>query len=222
MARFGISDADKYGNNGNTAGYFKLSNDKDTAHVRFLFDGIEDVEGLAIHQVEIGGKKRYVNCLREYGQPISDCPMCAANIYSTAKYFIPMVNVDSGDIVVWERGKKFGQKLSSMCARYPHLVSHVFEIERNGKTGDKETTYEVYEVGHDEDVSLEDFELPEVLGTMVLDKTAEDMNYYLQNGDFPAIGTPNGNSTGNNGGFQRREEHSQYTRRTPANRGDKF
>ena len=185
MAKFNVNDADKYGGQGG-AGYFSLKNDKDTARVRFLFDGIEDVEGYAVHQVELDGKKRYVNCLREYGQPISDCPFCEAKMFTSAKYFIPLYNIDEDRIQTWERGKKFGNKLTSMCARYPHLVSHEFEIERNGKANDTGTTYEIYEVGDDPNVTLEDFEVQDALGTIVLDKSADEMRHYLDYGVFPS------------------------------------
>ena len=73
MARFNTETAEHYGGNGG-AGYFSLKNDKDVAQVRFMYNSIDDVEGYAVHQVEIDGKKRYVNCLREYNQPIDTCP----------------------------------------------------------------------------------------------------------------------------------------------------
>lgn len=72
-----------------------------------------------------------------------------------------------------------------MCARYPHLVSHEFEIERNGKVGDTATTYEIYETGDDPNVTIEDFEVPDPLGSHVLDKSADELNYYLDYGVFP-------------------------------------
>ena len=75
MARFGINDADNYGNNGGSS-FFSLKNDKDTASVRFMYNGLEDVEGYAVHKVEIEGKTRYVNCIREYNEPRSKCPLC--------------------------------------------------------------------------------------------------------------------------------------------------
>lgn len=187
MARFGISDADKYGGQGG-GGYFSLKNDKDVAKVRFLFDGIEDVEGFAVHEVEIDGKKRYVNCLREYGQPVDVCPFCAAKMFTQVKYFIPLYNITEKRTQTWERGKKFGQKISSICSRYSHLVSHIFEIERNGQAGDQQTTYEIYEVAQD-DTTLDQFDPPEILGTLVLDKTADDMVCYLNAGYFPGEGS---------------------------------
>lgn len=183
MARFSVEQANNYGGQGG-GGYFSLKNDGDTATVRFLFDSIEDVEAYSVHEVELNGKKRYVSCLREYGDPVSACPMCAAGRFTQVKYFVPLYNEDTDKVVTWERGKKFGAKLTSMCARYPHLVSHTFEIERNGKPGDTATTYEIYETGMD-DTSIEDFEVPSALGGLVLEKSADELSYYLDYQEFP-------------------------------------
>jgi len=214
MARFGVSDAEKYGGQGG-GGYFSLKNDKDTARVRILYDSIEDVEGFAVHEVELGnGKKRYVNCLREYGQPMEVCPLCAAKYFTTVKYFVPLYNITDDRIQTWERGKKFGQKLSSMCSRYPHLFTHTFEIERNGQAGDTQTTYEIYEIGQDDSVSLEQFEIPEVLGSHILDKTADDMVCYLNAGYFPGD-----ENSGNSQPVVRRGASNISDRRTPSNTG---
>lgn len=219
MARFNTETADRYGGQGG-AGYFSLKNDKDVARVRFMYNSIDDVEGYAVHQVEIDGKKRWVNCLREYNQPIDTCPFCREKMFTSAKLFIPLYNIDEDKQQVWERGKKFISKISSICARYPNVVSHVFEIERNGKKGETTTTYEIYEVDKD-DTTLED--LPEIsspLGTIVLDKSADDMEFYLENGYFP----PDGEDVP----IRRRESASEHEeergmRRTPANsRRDRF
>lgn len=215
MARFSVNDADKYGGQGG-AGYFSLKNDKDTARVRFLFDSIEDVEGYAVHQVEVNDKKRYVNCLRDYGAPVSDCPFCEAKRFVTAKYFVPIYNIDEDRPQTWERGKKFGQKLSSLCGRYPHLITHTFEIERNGKAGDTSTTYEIYALDGTDDVTVDDFEVQDPLGTIILDKTAEDMRVYLDRGVFPD------DDNSNNGGSSHNSESGEFRRRTPATRGDRF
>ena len=220
MARFNTETADKYGGQGG-AGYFSLKNDKDVARVRFMYNGIDDVEGYAVHQVEIDGKKRYVNCLREYNEPKDKCPFCRENKFTAAKLFVPIYNMDEEKVQVWERGKKFISKISSICARYPDVVSHVFEIERNGKKGEQTTTYEIYEVDKDE-TTLED--LPEVadpLGTIVLDKSADDMEFFLDNGYFP----PDGDEAPVRRRSSRSEESSgeiRSTRRTPANRREAF
>ena len=215
MAQFAIDEADKYGGQGG-GGFFRLVDDKDTARVRFLYRGIEDVQGLSVHQIELDGKKRYINCLKEYGAPIDSCPFCAKGLFTTAKYFIPLYNIDEDRVQVWERGKQFGSKLSSMCSRYSNLVSHVFEIERCGKKGDTSTTYEIYETSSD-DTELEDFDLPKILGGTVLDKTAEEMDYYLKHDDFP-------DSDGGSRDEEpiRRRSSGRSERRTPSNRGDAF
>ena len=206
--KIGINEADNYGGNGG-GGFFSLKNDKDTAKVRFLYDSIEDVEGFAVHEVEINGKKRAVNCLREYGAPLDDCPFCKANLPIRVKYYVPLLQIADGKTVLWERGKKFGAKLSSMCSRFPHLVSHTFEIERNGQAGDQQTSYEIYEIEKDENVTLDQFEIPQPLGTVVLDKSAEDMQYFLDRGVFM--------DSGSNTSQPIRRDSSEPVRRTPAN-----
>lgn len=220
MARFNTETADKYGGQGG-AGYFSLKNDKDVARVRFMYNGIDDVEGYAVHQVEIDGKKRYVNCLREYNEPKDKCPFCRESMFTTAKLFVPLYNVDEDKVQVWERGKKFVAKISSICARYPNVVSHVFEIERNGKKGEQTTTYEIYEVDKD-NTTLEDLpEASDPLGTIVLDKSADDMDFFLDNGYFP----PDGDEVPVRRRSSRSEESSgeiRSTRRTPANRREAF
>lgn len=184
MARFNANEADNYGGQGNGS-FFGLKNDKDTAMVRFMYNGMEDVEGFSVHEVEIDGKKRYVNCLREYNEPVDSCPLCAARYKVIAKLFVALYDVDADEVKVWDRGKTFLSKLSSLCARYNPLVATPFEIERNGKKGDTNTTYETYAMETD-DMTLEDLpEVPQVMGTIVLDKSFEDMEYFLDYGDFP-------------------------------------
>lgn len=187
MARFNFEDADKYGGQGGS-GYFSLKDDRDTAVVRFLYNSPDDVEGYAVHEVEIDGRKRYVNCLREYNQPIDDCPFCRARKYQTAKLFIPLYNEDAKKVQVWERGKKFFGKLSSVLSRCDAdpICSQTFEIERNGKKGDTQTTYEIYQTRDKaDDMTLEDFDTPQILGRLILDKSADDMEFYLENEYFP-------------------------------------
>ena len=184
MAKFSVNDAENYGGNGGS-NFFSLKNDKDVATVRFMYNTIEDVEGYAVHEVEVEGKKRYVNCLRSYNEPVDKCPLCAARYKVLAKLFVMLYDVDAEEVKVWDRGKTFFSKLSSLCARYNPLVSTPFEIERNGKKGDTKTTYETYALDTDE-TKLEDLpEIPKLLGTLILDKTAEELNYFLDNGVFP-------------------------------------
>jgi len=183
MARFNVNEVENYGGRGGR-GFFALRNDKDVATVRFMYNSIDDIQGYSVHEIEVNGKKRYVNCLREYNQPLDDCPLCAAKFRVIAKLFVILYDVESEEVKIWDRGKTFFSKLSSLCARYSPLVSTPFEIERNGKKGDAKTTYEIYALDTD-DVTLEDLpEVPELLGTLILDKSYEELEFFLDNGYF--------------------------------------
>lgn len=185
MARFNASDAENYGGQGG-AGFFRLANDGDVARVRFMYNSIDDVEGMSVHQVQIGDKKRYVNCLREYNEPISKCPFCEARMAVQAKLFVPVYDVDEDRVKIWERGKKFFNKISGLCSRYPKLVEKEFEVERHGKAGSTDTTYEIFPMDDSEKLGMEDLpELPEDFARFVLEKSAEDMEYFLEEGQFP-------------------------------------
>lgn len=187
MARFGAGDYENYGGQGG-GGFFGIAGDKETKQVRFLYNTVDDIEGMSVHKVEVNGKDRYVNCLREYNQPVEDCPFCREHMTPQARLFIPLYNIDEDTNQIWDRGKTMFPILTSQCTRYSkkgNIVNNIFEIERNGKPKDKKTTYQIYQVDED-DTELEDLpEVPKILGGLVLDKTAEDMEYYLENGEFP-------------------------------------
>lgn len=226
MARFRAEEAERYGSSGGSGKFFQLKNDGDTAQVRFLYESLDDVEGHSVHEIKDDNqKKHYVNCLREYKDPIDVCPFCQAGMAVKAKLFVPLYDVDAGCTKTWERGKKFFNKISSLCSRYPSLVSHTFEIERNGEAGDQQTTYEIYETGQD-DTTLEDLPEAASIGALVWDKTADDMQYYLQEGYFPPTDEeePEGRPARRRNGTS----NSSNTRRTPASgnrsnrRGDAF
>ena len=189
MGRFNISDLENYGGNGGS-GFFSLANDKDVARVRIMWNTVNDIEAYAVHEVEVNGRKRYVSCLRNYDDPIDKCPLCKNKSFQRVKLYIPLYDIEEDRVKYWERGKKFAAKLTSLFARYSDentpLVSQIFEIERNGKKGSTDTTYEIYPIGRPDGTTLED--LPEatpVLGSLILDKTAEELEDYLETGSFP-------------------------------------
>lgn len=185
MARFNANNnLDNYGGQEGRTGFFTLKNDGDVARVRFMYNTVEDIEGVSVHSVEIDEKKRYVNCLREYNEPLSVCPFCREHMSVQVKIFVPIYDVDDDKVKIWERGKKFFNKLSGLCSRYKRLVEKEFEIERHGKPGDQATTYEIFPVDDCEKLTLEDLpEFPE--NRLLLEKSAEDMEYFIDEGEFP-------------------------------------
>ena len=52
MSRFTFQESENYGAQKNN--YFSLKDDKDTAIIRFLFNTINDVQGVAVHEVKVG------------------------------------------------------------------------------------------------------------------------------------------------------------------------
>lgn len=222
MPRFSYEQADSYGSSGGGTNFFSLKDDGDIARVHLLGDDMNDFSGYAVHRVEIGDKHKYVNCLREAGAPVSDCPFCAEGKYNPelskvhAKLFIPLYNCDTDEVQIWERGKTFFRELASFCSRNPHASTIVTEIERKGKKGDTSTTYGLYPTSEKDDFSIDNVkdDIPEILGDVVLDKSYEDMEYFVKRGSFP--------NSADSGVVRRGSSRDEQTseRRTPSRRRD--
>lgn len=210
MGTFSMSEADNYGGGG-AGSFFTLKDDKDTARVRFLYGTIDDVRGYAVHRVQVGDKERYVNCLRDYREPLEVCPFCAAQLKVVPKLFIKLYNETEGSCQIWERGKNYFQRLASLATRYNPLYNQIVEIERSGKKGDMQTTYEFYPI-ENAPTDINSYDCAEPLGTIILDKSAEDMEVYLSTGAFPD--TNNGSSAP-----QPAAHDEGVGRRTPNNTG---
>lgn len=196
MAEFNFDNQDEYTCGGDFS-YFSLKNDKDVETVRFMGNSINDFIGHTAHEIEVEGKRKLVNCIKDPRNPEVLCPMCEAKVKKVAKLFVPLYNETTKAVVFWERGKTFYARLSSLCARYNPLVKSKFEIERNGKPGDTQTKYEIYPVDTD-GTTLDDLpEIPEILGNLILDKTPEEMQNFVDFGTFEAVPQPTRRTTTN-------------------------
>lgn len=224
MATFKANEADNYGTTGGGS-FFNIQNDKETKQVRFMYNTIEDVEGMSVHKIELGNKNRYVNCLRAYDEPKENCPFCRENVKLQARVFVPVYNIEEDEAQIWDRGKPMMAKLSSLCSHYANgkhlLVNTIFEVERNGKPKDMKTTYEIYNIETD-DTTLEDLpEMPKILGGLVLDKTAEEMEYFLKEDEFPSSGGDDSEPPRRRGSSANDSSRSSAVRRrTPAGRNE--
>lgn len=211
MAQFNMNDIEHYSSSG-TGSFFTLKDDMDKAKVRFLYRDINDISGYAVHRVAVGDKERYVNCLRDYRDPVDKCPFCAAQIKLQARLFLQLYNEDAQEVQIWERGKNFYGTIAGLSARYNPLHDEIIEIERHGKKGDTGTTYQPYPV-EKVPVNLEDFDTVDPIGTIILDKSADDMNEYLNTGSFPDSGSSSSSE-------QRRDSYDRpEPRRTPTSSG---
>ena len=184
MARVSYEDSEKYFSGGSSE-WFQLKNDGDVARVQFMLNSIDDIPIFSTHKVKVGDKERYVDCLRTPQDPIDACPFCAAGLPAKAVRFIIMYQHDDGKVKIWERGRQFISKLQGLINRYNPLEEKVFEVERHGKAGDTNTKYEIYPLDGVESMNLDDVELPELEGGLILQKTFEEMEEYLDTGSFP-------------------------------------
>lgn len=221
--RFSFEDADKYGGNGGgKTNFLSLKDDGDKAYVHLLGDDMNDFPGYAVHRVKVGDGYRYVNCLREAGAPVTDCPFCAqgksdpevSKVY--AKLFIPVYDCGDDTVKIWERGKTFFRDLSSYCAHNSRVSEIVTEIERRGRKGDTNTTYGLYATRENDNFDMKNVEedIPNILGDVVLDKTFEEMEDYIRTGSFA-----NDNQSQADAGVTRRGSRTESSeRRTPSRR----
>lgn len=184
MGRINLDDADKFSNGGNP--FFQLKDDGDTEVVRIMYGSIDDVDAFLLHRVEINGQQRYVSCLRENpDDDASVCPLCASGSKTCVRLFIPMYSVKDKVVKFWERGKNMIKKLQSLCSRYNPLYDTPIEIERCGKAGDNQTSYNFY-AQKEEPVDLEELpEVPDIMGSYILDKSAEELEEFVKTGKMP-------------------------------------
>jgi hypothetical protein len=217
MARVSYEDSEKYFS-GTGSDWFTLKNDGDVARVQFMLNTIDDIPIFSTHKVKVGDKERYVDCLRNPQDPIDACPFCAAGLPAKAVRFIVMYQHDDGKVKIWERGKQFISKLQGLINRYNPLETKVFEIERHGKAGDTSTKYEIYPLDGVESVNLDDIEMPELEGSLILIKSFEEMETYLDTGNFPNDGTDQApiRRRGAETPARRTPAESSVSRRTPA------
>lgn len=171
---------EKYKATGNNE-FFTLADDGDTAVVRFLYTNADELDWFVVHEVEIGGKKRWVQCSEE-----ADCPCCLKVGKPSLKLFIQMVQKGKEDTVqTWERGQKFVPQIMELFENHGDLTQHVFEIERKGKKGDSNTTYNIHHIGespiNNDDLLERQIFLAE--DGFILQKTHDQMKEIL-NGNF--------------------------------------
>lgn len=188
-----------------TYGFFGLKNNHDKAVVRFMHQDYEDFSRRPVHFVKVPGQKYSVsiNCLRADGAPESDCPFCGQDVPTEKvskrskriyiEFLVYKILDRNGQIIqdfsgnpkrmVWERERRFDDKIFSLSSRYNPLCNTVFQVERFGEAGSKDTTYDIYPIAVDE--AQYPFTLPDNLydpdGIQVEDRTADEMNYYLEN-----------------------------------------
>ena len=186
-------------------GFFKLENNHDKAVVRFMHENYEDFSRRPVHFVKVPNQKyrASINCLRADNDPYENCPFCSNELDNSIvskrskriyiEFLVYKIIDKNGKVIqdwtnsprkmVWERERRFDDKIFSLSSRYNPLCDTVFQVERFGEKGSTDTVYDVYPIsGTAEEYP---YKLPEKLynpdGVQVEDKTKDEMNYYLEN-----------------------------------------
>lgn len=228
MAKFGLGEAENYGGNG--AGFFSLKDDGDSKTVRFMYDSLDDIQGYAVHRININGRNRYVNCLREYDEPIDNCPLCKARNFQSGKFFFSLYDIEEDTVLLWDRGKNILKTLIPILSEIKGTVCGTpITITRHGVAGDTNTKYS-FELGEPDGCTMED--LPEVSDpteSLILDFDFNTLNDYVKTGKLPVVDNGNNNSDNYDTITPRNSSNNNYTgnaegqihrRYTPTNRGN--
>ena len=194
-----VSTMNNSDTNNNTVGFLSLKNDGDEAIVRIMHDSVNDFDIVTLHPITLGGKFRSVSCVRnDPREPVDNCPLCKNGTKIQSRIFIHMIQYTTnaqGQIeakpVVWERPVSYATKLKNDIAEYGPLSSCIFKVKRNGKAGDKNTTYEL-KLGNPN--MYNEASYPKIdnafanysaCGTIVMDKTYDEISEFLATGNFP-------------------------------------
>ena len=179
--------------------YFGLGDDGDTGIVRFNVGTLDDIKIVSKHRVKNSdGKIRNIACLRTSpDQALDVCPLCAAGEKMTFRAYVPLISYEqdeNGNTVpvpcLWEQSPRIRETLKSFTVDYGDLRDYIFKIVRHGKHGDTNTTYTILPANptvYKEEIFKKDFTGFENLDfeRFVTTKTAEEMNEFLETGDFP-------------------------------------
>ena len=118
-------------------GFFLLKNDGDFKDVILLYRNVDDVLIADTHYIKSPEYSGYCHCLGR------GCPACAKDIRVQPKLFIPLYDIESDQILFWDRGARFENTIVPIFEQYPNPSEYVFRITRNGEAGSVDTKYSI-------------------------------------------------------------------------------
>lgn len=194
-----VSQKENNYNGGNSPQFFSLRNDGDEAVVRIMHDSPNDFDIIGVHSVKVGDRFRKVGCVRSTNQPVDVCPLCKAGTQFQYRFYVHMLqyfNDENGNVVckpvIWDRAaKSMSRELMDKLNEYGPLSDVIFKIKRSGAHGDMKTTYSINfanpsvyrpDLYKKDEEAFKDYT---AFGTVVMDKSAEEINQFMQTGEFP-------------------------------------
>ena len=170
----------------NDVKFFSLKDDGDKATVKILLRNEQDILKFAkpLHMVEINGYQNKVLCLNNPGED-DKCECCNARIKRQLKIMLPLYNVETKQVELWERGINQIKDLQVMLGKYGDLSQHTFEIIRSGKAKSKDTKYTMMYDPTQVDVNVDELQIPEITGRnfkLILDLSMEQQKEAMLEG----------------------------------------
>ena len=178
--------------------YFSLKDDGDTAIVRFNVKSSDDIIVHSQHTLKIDGKWRKIECLRNSNDSVDVCPLCKSGEKQQFKIYLELLvyENESGKVVktsrIWETSVSFRRTLNSYIMDYGDLRKVIFKLTRQGKRGDMKTTYTLIpanpQIYTDENYvpDFSDFDTFDIHRGVLLNKSKEELEYLVANGNFPS------------------------------------
>ena len=201
MGQVSFNQANEMSNysNDNGFGFFSLKNNGDEAIVRIMHDTVDSFDIVAVHSIEVNGKYRKINCLRnDPREPLDNCPLCTSGSKLENRFFIHLIQYDKlqdGSIVpsakIWDRSFSYAKRLASMIQEYGPLSDCIFKIKRNGAAKSMDTTYDIMLANPQVYIpqlfpKVDDlFKDYKTIGTIVMDKNYDEITQFMVSGQFP-------------------------------------
>lgn len=163
--------------------WFSLKDDGDTAMVRFLITDEMDMMNYVkeVHKVKLGDYDNFVLCLKD------DCEFCKRGNKPSLRMFVPLYNIDKGELQMWSRGFNDIQELVNNLDEYGNLNNRPYKIKRNGKKGSTKTTYSYFPKEKEKWDKFEEYkaQIPKIVGRnfrYVLELTPEQQLQAIETG----------------------------------------
>ena len=178
-------------------GMFLLRNDGDCKDVIFLYRNEADVLVADTHYVKSADYSGYVHCTGR------GCPACGKGLRIQTKLFIPLYDVESGEILFWDRSMQFeNQLMQDVFERYPNPSEYVFRITRHGVARDVNTTYSIQAIAQNTYKSYNEIcrenntSFPECFEKVCKEVSSQNLSSMLSSDNVAGTGAASGVSGG--------------------------
>ena len=165
--------------------WLRLKNNGDSAFVQFFYNSIDEFPTFTVHKAMVNENDRFersIDCLRNPGEPLTACPLCAKHYPTYTETYAVLYNHSVGELQIWKMSKSFITQLKNFIARTDKFNQKVFELVRNGAAGSKETTYTLFPADGKDPIDLSQFEEPERFG--IENKTFAEMEHFAITGSW--------------------------------------